>query len=101
MPEFLLSDLIQYKSYKDKGVSNGARSLIQLFRDVNPEMLPKKDRGKMASLNIRDKSNKKAEFGHTDVHQRIEGAEILDSLDSSNNAFEDETQGMLIGIDNL
>ena len=46
MDETLLSDLSSYKSYKDKGVMMAARSLIQLYRTVCPDLLLKKDRGR-------------------------------------------------------
>lgn len=46
MDETLLSDLSSYKSYKDKAVMMAARSLIQLFRTVCPDLLHKKDRGR-------------------------------------------------------
>ncbi|KAI6207246.1 Protein SDA1 [Aphelenchoides fujianensis] len=44
--EELLSDLSEYKSYKDKNVSMAARGLVQLFRAVNPQVLRSKDRGR-------------------------------------------------------
>ena len=44
MSRDLLHDLTQYKTYKDKGVMMAARSLIHLYRDVNPEMLQKRDK---------------------------------------------------------
>ena len=40
----LLQDLADYKGYHDKSVMMAARSLIQLFRDLNPSMLKRKDR---------------------------------------------------------
>ena len=40
----LLQDLAGYKSYRDKSVVMAARSLIQLFRNVHPELLSRKDR---------------------------------------------------------
>ena len=46
MEQDLLQDLIQYQKYKDKNVTMAARSLIQLFRILNPSFLPKKDRGR-------------------------------------------------------
>ena len=46
MDEDLLHDLSKYKSYRDKSVSASARSLIQLFREKNPHLLERKDRGK-------------------------------------------------------
>jgi len=44
MEKDLLQDLVGYKSYKDKGVMMAARSLIQLFRNIQPELLHRKDR---------------------------------------------------------
>ena len=46
LDETLLRDLAEYKSYKDKAVMMAARSLIQLYRSVHPELLHKKDRGR-------------------------------------------------------
>ena len=40
----LLQDLAGYKSYRDKSVVMAARSLVQLFRSVRPELLSRKDR---------------------------------------------------------
>ena len=42
----LLNDLTQYRKYKNKNVVMAARSLLQLYRYIDPELLPKKDRGK-------------------------------------------------------
>ncbi len=44
MDEDLLRDLTAYKSYKDKGIMMASRSLIQLFRNIQPDMLHRKDR---------------------------------------------------------
>jgi len=44
LDETLLKDLAEYKSYKDKAVMMAARSLIQLYRTIHPELLHKKDR---------------------------------------------------------
>ncbi|RYR70436.1 uncharacterized protein [Arachis hypogaea] len=45
MNEDLLRDLALYKKYPEKAVSVAARSLIGLFRELNPSLLVKKDRG--------------------------------------------------------
>ena len=42
----LLQDLVQYKTTKNKTVMMAARSLMQLYRNVDSSMLHKKDRGK-------------------------------------------------------
>lgn len=44
MNETLLEDLVKYRFFKNKGVMMASRSLISLFRIVNPELLPKKER---------------------------------------------------------
>jgi protein SDA1 len=50
MEEDLLGDLIEYKKSRDKGVMVASRSLLQLYRDVNPGMLKKRDRVSRASI---------------------------------------------------
>ena len=72
MNEDLLQDLAQYKKARDKPVSNAARGLIALFRELAPGLLEKKDRGKGA-----DMSRKLKEFGASEAVDRIEGVELL------------------------
>ena len=43
-----VQDLVEYKSHKDKGVTMAARSLIEVYRCLNPAALKKRDRGKGA-----------------------------------------------------
>ena len=45
MSDDLLQDLVQYKTCKSKTVMMAARSLLQLYRNIDPNMLKKKDRG--------------------------------------------------------
>lgn len=40
----LLSDLVEYKKSKDKGVMVAARSLLQLYREVAPSLLKRSER---------------------------------------------------------
>ena len=40
----LLQDLTQYKEHRNKGVMMASRSLISLYRELNPHSLHKKDR---------------------------------------------------------
>lgn len=44
MEEDLLSDLVEYRKSKDKAVIAAARGLLQLFRDVNPGLLKRRER---------------------------------------------------------
>lgn len=48
----LLQDLVEYKGSKSKPVVMAARSLISLYREVAPEMLHRKDRGKTALIEM-------------------------------------------------
>ena len=70
----LLQDLTQYKTHKDKGVIMAARSLITLFRDKNPELLFKKDRGAPTELGA---EKRQENFGENRAIGYIPGAEIL------------------------
>ena len=72
MDEDLLQDLTQYKKSRDKPVSNAARGLIALFREIAPGLLDKKDRGKAADMSRTLKG-----FGEAEVVGRIDGVDLL------------------------
>lgn len=77
-----LQDLTEYKSSRDKGVVNAARSLISLYRDVAPEMLLKKDRGKTVSMGIvaGEIAGKNIQFGvERNVTTGIAGLDLLEA----------------------
>lgn len=44
--EDLLQDLVQYKKHIDRGVTMAAKGIMQDYRQVAPQILAKKDRGK-------------------------------------------------------
>ena len=46
MDSTLLADLIEYRKDRDRGVVAASRSLLQLYRERMPSMLPKKHRGR-------------------------------------------------------
>lgn len=76
MPETLLQSLMEdYKNHREKGPMNAARSLLGLYREVNPELLRKRDRGKSASINM--KTFTPAKYGETHVSDGVEGAEVF------------------------
>ena len=80
--EILLQDLVEYKGSKAKGVNMAAKSLIALYRDVAPEMLKKKDRGKNAAMEVQEakkggKDSKRPQFGADNSVQGIAGIELL------------------------
>ncbi|KNE57377.1 hypothetical protein AMAG_03099 [Allomyces macrogynus ATCC 38327] len=76
----LLSDLVQYKNHRDKSVIMAARSLIGLFREVNPSLLPKNERGKTAAMQMQAGHAPSVEFGRVVAASRVAGAELLEEL---------------------
>ncbi|SPO31404.1 related to SDA1 - required for normal organization of the actin cytoskeleton; required for passage through Start [Ustilago trichophora] len=78
MEETLLEDLISYRKSKDKGVCAASRGLLALYREVNPAMLKKKERGKMGSLAVQE-GRTAAPFGvdQEEVHG-IQGIDLLE-----------------------
>ena len=73
--EDLLQDLVEYKSHKDKGVYMAARSIMTLYRKINPALLTKKTRGMPTEL--LKETNTEAKFGEFTAKDYIPGAEIL------------------------
>jgi len=57
----LLQDLVEYRKSKDKGVMVAARGLLQLYREVNPTLLKRRDVGKSVSMQLQDERRGGAE----------------------------------------
>ncbi|KAI9101944.1 SDA1-domain-containing protein [Phlyctochytrium arcticum] len=77
MPETLLQSMIEdYKNSREKGPMNAARALLGLYREINPEMLRKKDRGKAAI--VQQKNFVATQYGEVRTVDGIEGLDILD-----------------------
>ncbi|KAI0085392.1 actin cytoskeleton organization and cell cycle progression protein [Irpex rosettiformis] len=78
MEENLLSDLVEYRKSKDKSVIAAARGLLQLFREVNPGLLKRRERGKDASIGMTD-GKQPLPFGHSsEAAIDIEGLVLLE-----------------------
>jgi protein SDA1 len=92
MPEELLKSLMEdYKNHREKGPMNAARSLLGLYREFNPTMLKKKDRGKSGSVAV--KSFKQVKYGEVDVCETVDGAELLGTHEESVDANGDAISG--------
>ncbi|WIA17645.1 hypothetical protein OEZ85_014450 [Tetradesmus obliquus] len=74
MSEELLQDLSEYKRFRDKEVATAARGLIGAFRELNPALLAKRDRGRAADL-----AAAPAGYGELAAAGRLEGAELLEA----------------------
>ncbi|KAH6621478.1 SDA1-domain-containing protein [Chaetomium sp. MPI-SDFR-AT-0129] len=77
MTETLLQDLVMYQKSKDKGVVMAAKGLQSLYREVYPELLQKKFRGKQATMGLRTGEVKQRQFGEEE-QGGIEGIELLE-----------------------
>ncbi|KAJ4307238.1 Severe Depolymerization of Actin [Collariella sp. IMI 366227] len=77
MTETLLQDLVMYQRSKDKGVVMAAKGLQSLYREVYPELLQKKFRGKDATMGLRSGAVKLRKFGEEE-QGGIEGIELLE-----------------------
>lgn len=77
MNDTLLQDLVMYRKSKDKGVMMAAKGLLGLYREVGPDMLRKRDRGKDAAMGLRSGVRKVQRFGEEAVGE-IEGLELLE-----------------------
>lgn len=86
--EPLLHDLIIYRGSKAKAVNMAAKGLVTLFREIDPGMLPAKERGKTAQMAYRAGEIKRPEFGQVSAGG-IDGLELLDQW-KENNADEGE-----------
>eukprot|EP00009_Paramoeba_aestuarina_P015116 CAMPEP_0201538698 /NCGR_PEP_ID=MMETSP0161_2-20130828/68301_1 /ASSEMBLY_ACC=CAM_ASM_000251 /TAXON_ID=180227 /ORGANISM="Neoparamoeba aestuarina, Strain SoJaBio B1-5/56/2" /LENGTH=79 /DNA_ID=CAMNT_0047945683 /DNA_START=27 /DNA_END=263 /DNA_ORIENTATION=+ len=73
MDKDFLSDLVAYAKHReDKGVAMAAKSLIKLFREMDPMMLPAKFRGRHVQ------TDKKIQpFAKKAVSDTIPGMETL------------------------
>nr|KAG5707779.1 hypothetical protein BaRGS_015939 [Batillaria attramentaria] len=103
--EDLLRDLVQYKSHRDKAVIMAARSLIQVYRHSNPELLHKKDRGKPTEAT---KEHRSLAYGEKATRDFIPGADILlkaeeqtqeqeewESCSEEEEDFDDDSEGWI------
>lgn len=74
----LLEDLVQYKSSKDKGIMMAARSLLVLYREVHPQLLHKKDRGRSGAELVQCGVGGSARaYGEMMYATGVEGADLL------------------------
>ncbi|KZT62211.1 SDA1-domain-containing protein [Calocera cornea HHB12733] len=94
MEDDLLGDLVEYRKSRDKGVMVAARGLLQLYREVNPGLLKRRERGKVASM--ADSSVTPLPYGHAPKPaEGIDGLELLQAQDEQSLVGEerDEWEG--------
>lgn len=82
MNDTLLQDLVMYKKSKDKGTMMAAKGLLSLYREANPDLLKKRDRGKQATMGIKSGAIRERRFGEQEAGG-IEGLELLEEWKES------------------
>ncbi|GAB6022867.1 Protein SDA1 [Chamberlinius hualienensis] len=70
----LLSDISRYKNNKSKSIAMAAKSVIQLYRVLNPNLLHKKDKGRPTQGTVNLEAR---EFGQISAKDYIPGTEVL------------------------
>lgn len=82
MNDTLLQDLVMYRKSKDKGTMMAAKGLLSLYREVDPDKLMKRDRGKKATMGLKSGTIKERRFGEEEAGG-IEGLELLEEWKES------------------
>jgi len=72
-----LADLSNFRKNKSKGVAMAARSLINTYRELHPELLHRSLRGKEATMAITRGELQAPQFGAQSVNDTIEGLDLL------------------------
>ncbi|VVT53945.1 uncharacterized protein SAPINGB_P003829 [Magnusiomyces paraingens] len=91
--ETLLQDLVTYKGSKSKSVTMAARSLLGLYREIAPEMLARKDRGKTASIEMQHGEKRELRYGiESNVVTGIQGIDLLQKWQENREAGGEDSE---------
>jgi protein SDA1 len=81
--EHIWLDMVDYRTYRgDKNVAVAARSALNFFRDVRPELLKRKDRGKEGSMALSRGTagvSTNRQYGEIEVAEGVDGVELLEA----------------------
>ena len=95
--EHIWLDMVDYKTYRgDKNVAVAARSALNFFREVRPELLKRKDRGKEGSMALSRGTAGAAtnkQYGEIEVAKGVEGVELLEAYKSAQKANASKNEG--------
>ena len=80
LDESQIEYLVAFRTFRNSSVVSAAKSLVNYFRDVCPQLLPKKFRGRFANV---DDDNKKDDmfYGKQKVNFGIDGIELLEKAE--------------------
>ena len=85
LDEAQIEYLVGFRNFRNSSVVNAAKSLVNYFRDVCPQLLPKKFRGRFTT---EDDDNKKENmiYGKQKINYDIDGIELLAKHEGYENA---------------
>jgi protein SDA1 len=72
-----LTDLVTFKKFKHKGVMVAARSLINAYREIDPQLLHRSLRGREATMALSRGEVQAPQFGVSAAREAIDGLELL------------------------
>lgn len=72
-----LADLVAFKKFKHKGVMIAARSLINAYREIDPQLLHRSLRGREAAMNMSKGTAQAPQYGAGAAYEAIDGLELL------------------------
>jgi len=72
-----LADLCGFRKFKHKGVAMAARSLINTYRELHPQLLHRSLRGREATMAISRGEVQEPQFGDQGICDTIDGLDLL------------------------
>lgn len=95
-----LADLVGFRKFKHKGVAMAARSLVNTYRELDPNLLHRSLRGRQATMALSRGDVQAPEYGSQQVNDGIDGLDLLvakrrrkGSAGSDEESDEDEEEG--------
>eukprot|EP00930_Biecheleria_cincta_P002080 TRINITY_DN103127_c0_g1_i1.p1 TRINITY_DN103127_c0_g1~~TRINITY_DN103127_c0_g1_i1.p1 ORF type:complete len:710 (+),score=179.48 TRINITY_DN103127_c0_g1_i1:63-2132(+) len=72
-----LTDLVNFRKFKNKGVAMSARSLINTYRELHPQLLHRSLQGREAVMALSRGEVHAPVYGESEAATRIDGLELL------------------------
>jgi len=72
-----LADLVNFRKFKNKGVAMSARSLINTYRELHPQLLHRSLRGREAAMAVSRGDVSAPQFGEQKASETIDGLDLL------------------------
>ena len=78
LDEFHLNYLADFRKFRNKNVAQAAKSIVNLYRELNPKLLKKDHRGRQINIIDEDQmENKILAYGEVKLQKGIPGIDLL------------------------